>query len=444
MIAMESEFGIPTVALHVQVFARLVESVARAQGMPHARQAFVPIPMFNQPPAVLRGYVEGDDPVQGRPFMQRVFDLLTRPLADDDLRGSGWDRSTPRLVEPDTEENLHELFRENHWTDFLPIVLPTEERVEAMLAGTSRAPDEIVGKTRPTIGMEYWTYDVEKVAVNAVMAGAAPEHFPVLLALASTGDTGRQSSMSSMGNMVVVNGPIRNQIGMNSGIGAMGPYNFANSAIGRAFGLQSQNLQGGSVPGLTYNGSQGNNFTYNCVTFAENEEASPWEPYHVQHGFEPGESAVTVFYVWGNLWSEHLREYWEEKLKAMLVGLEPSMGVTFVLDPIVAREFVQKGLGTKEKLAEWVHKNARIPAGRFWDHIMLNMIREQVEAGVEPFASYRKAAPDELIPIFETNRINVVVAGGQTNGHYSIFMGSPMRAKFRSMPGPTVSVDAWR
>jgi hypothetical protein len=444
MIAMESEFGIPTVAVHVQVFARLVESVSRAKGMPRARQAFVPVPMFNQPPAVLRGYVEGDEPVHGGPFMARVFDLLTRPLSDEDLRGSGWDRSTPRLVEPDTEENLHELFRENHWTDYLPIVLPTEERVEAMLAGTSHAPDEIVGKTRPTIGMEFWTYDVEKVAVNAVMAGAAPEHFPVLLALASSGDTGRQSSMSSMGNMVVVNGPIRNEIGMNSGIGAMGPYNYANSAIGRAFGLQSQNLQGGSVPGLTYNGSQGNNFSYNCVTFAENEEASPWVPYHVQYGFEPSESAVTVFYVWGNVWAEHLREYWEEKLKAMLVGLEPSMGCTFVLDPIVAREFVQKGFDTKEKLADWVHGNARIPAGRYWDHIMLNMIREVVEAGIEPFASYRKAPPDELIPIFETNRINVIVAGGQTNGHFSIFMGSPMRAKFRSMPGPTVSVDAWR
>jgi hypothetical protein len=292
--------------------------------------------------------------------------------------------------------------------------------------------------------MEYWESTVEKVAVNAVMAGAAPEHLPVLLALASTGDTGRQSSMSSMGNMVVVNGPIRNEIGMNSGIGALGPYNHANSAIGRAFGLMSQNLQGGSTPGLTYNGSQGNNFSYNCNTFAENEEASPWEPYHVQYGFGPDESAVTVFYVWGNVWSEHLRTYWEEKLKAMLVGLEPSMGVTFVLDPIVAREFVEKGFDTKEKLAEWVHENARIPAGRFWDHIMLNMIREVVEAGIEPFASYRKAPPDELIPIFETNRINVVVAGGQTNGHFSIFMGSPMRAKFRSMPGPTVSVDAWR
>ena len=444
MIAMESEFGIPTVAVHVKVFAKLVESVARARGMPRARQAFVPVPMFNQPAAVLRGYVEGDEPVQGGPFMARVFDLLTTPLSDDDLSGSGWDRSTPRTLEPDTEENLHELFRENHWTDYLPIVLPTEERVEAMLAATSHAPDEIVGKTRPTIGMEFWTYDVEKVAVNAVMAGAAPEHFPVLLALASTGDTGRQSSMSSMGNMVLVNGPIRNEIGMNSGIGAMGPYNYANSAIGRAFGLQSQNLQGGSVPGLTYNGSQGNNFSYNCVTFAENEEASPWVPYHVQHGFEPSESAVTVFYIWGNVWSEHLREYWEEKLKAMLAGLEPSMGCTFVLDPIVAREFVQKGFDTKDRLAEWVYENARIPAGRYWDHIMLNMIREVVEAGIEPFASYRKAPPDELIPIFEKERINVIVTGGQTNGHFSIFMGSPMRAKFRSMPGPTVSIDAWR
>ena len=446
MIAMESEFGIPTVAVHVQVFARLVESVGRAQGMPQARQAFVPVPMFNQPPAVLRGYVEGNDPVHGAPFMERVFDLLTRPLSDEDLRGSGWDRSTPRLLEPDTEENLHELFRRNHWTDFLPIVLPTEERVEAMLAGTSRATDEIVGKTRPTIGMEYWAYDVEKVAVNAVMAGAAPEHFPVLLALASTGDTGRQSSMSSMGNMVVVNGPIRHEIGMNSGIGAMGPYNHANSVIGRSFGLLSQNLQGGSVPGVTYAGSQGCNFSYNCITFAENEEASPWEPYHLQHGYDRDESTVTVSYIWGSVWAEYLRTYWEEKLQAMICGLEPGMGCTLVLDPIVAREFVEKGFDTKEKLALWIHENARIPQRRFWDHVMLNLLHEEVESGVEPFASYWKAPPDELIPVFEPDRINVVVAGGETNGHFSIFMGSPMRSKFRTNKGQTaaVSIDAWR
>ena len=97
---------------------------------------------------------------------------------DGELRGEGWDRSTPRYVEADSEAEMHALFQERRYTDFLPIVLPTEERVEQMLTGTSHAPDEMVGKLRPTIGMEYWHFDVEKVAVNAVMAGAAPEHFP--------------------------------------------------------------------------------------------------------------------------------------------------------------------------------------------------------------------------------------------------------------------------
>src|SRR4029078_951158 len=106
---MESKYGIPTVGVHVHVFARLVNSTVRTNGMPRARQAFVPAPMFNQPPAVLRGYVEGDDAVHGEPCMRRVCVLLTPPLADEDLRGAGWDRSTPRLLEPDTEENLQQL-----------------------------------------------------------------------------------------------------------------------------------------------------------------------------------------------------------------------------------------------------------------------------------------------------------------------------------------------
>ena len=80
MIDMESKYGIPTVGVHVHVFARLVDSTVRTNGMPRARQAFVRAPMFNQPPAVLRGYIEGDDAVHGGPFMQRVFDLLTHPL----------------------------------------------------------------------------------------------------------------------------------------------------------------------------------------------------------------------------------------------------------------------------------------------------------------------------------------------------------------------------
>ena len=95
--------------------------------------------------------------------------------------------------------------------------------------------------------------------------------------------------------MAVINGPIRQQIGMNWGIGAMGPYNHANATIGRAYGLLSQNLQGGSVPGETYMGSQGNNYAYNSITYAENEERSPWTPLHVQHGFTTSDSVVSLF-----------------------------------------------------------------------------------------------------------------------------------------------------
>ena len=101
-----------------------------------------------------------------------MLEALTRPLDADDLRGVEFDRDTPRLLEANGEESLHRLFRDNAWTDYLPIVLPTEERVEAMLAGTSHAPDEIVGQLRPTGFRELWDFTVEKVAVNAVMAGA--------------------------------------------------------------------------------------------------------------------------------------------------------------------------------------------------------------------------------------------------------------------------------
>src|SRR5258705_13745303 len=95
--------------------------------------------------------------------------------------------------------------------------------------------------------------------------------------------------------MAVVNGPVRHEIGMNVGTGALGPHNHANATAGRAYGLLSQNLQGGPVPGLTYMGPQGNNYAYNSITFPENEERSPWEPFHVQPGFRPTDSTVSVF-----------------------------------------------------------------------------------------------------------------------------------------------------
>ncbi|HUZ75854.1 MAG TPA: hypothetical protein VMU87_22935 [Stellaceae bacterium] len=349
------------------------------------------------------------------------------------------DRATPRDLEPDTEENLHRLFLENNWTDKLPIVLPTADRVAEMLAHTHHAPDEIVGAMQPTANRGAWEYTVEKVAVNAVMAGARPEYFPVILALAASQVSARGSTSSSAASMVVVNGPIRHEIGMNGGIGAMGPYSHANATIGRAYGLLSQNLQGGSVPGDTFMGSLGNNYTYNSITFAENEERSPWEPLHVAKGFKPTDSVVSVF--WGcrsTTFCLGLRQtYWREHVRDMLLGTDAISAPALLLDPITARQFIDRGgFDTKAKLIRWLHETATMPAARYWDlQLVQNYVYPWATFGQEPLATKLKAAPDELIPIFDEKDINVIVVGGETNGYWQI-MGAKLRKQ--------VLIDDWR
>ncbi len=438
-MTIEAKYGVPTVAVHTDKFDRVVRSVAATNGMPGLRQVFVPQPVMGKSALELRAYVDGRDPLSGRPLMQELIEGLTQPLDDGDGSAVEFDRSTPRLVEPDTAENLERLFLENHWTDMLPIVLPTEERVAAMLGGTRHKPDEVVGRMRPTHFREAWEYSVEKVAANAVMAGARPEYFPVILALAATGVSARGSTTSSMAAMAVVNGPVRHEIGMNAGTGAMAPYNHANATIGRAYGLLSQNLQGGSVPGLTYMGSQGNNYAYNSVTFAENEERSPWEPFHVQHGFRPTESTVSVFTgCRSTSFTLGLREkHWREHLRNMLRGMDPHTPPVLLLDPITARQFIDRGgFMKKDALIDWLYETATMPASEYWDYQLIqNYVYPRATFGEEPWASKLKAAPDELIPMFRREDIHVVVVGGETNGYWRI-MGSTYQK--------TVSVDEWR
>jgi hypothetical protein len=422
--------------VHTHVFKRLCNATALAMGMPRLRQAYVPQPVVDRSAADLRAYIEGHDPISKRPFMQEVLDGLLSPLEDADLHGLSFERTTPRLVEPDTEDNLQRLFERNCWTDMLPIVLPTEERVAAMLKGTSHPPDKVVGRLRPTAFREYWEFTVEKVAVNAVMAGARPEYFPVILALASSGISARSSSTNSFATITVVNGPIRKEIAMHDGIGVMGPYNHANATIGRAYGLLSQNLQGGSVPDDTYMGSLGNWLAYTAV-LPEAEERSPWQPLHVQKGFKPTDSVASIFF---GGWYTHAgygpRATWQEKMRRSLAAVEQYSQPLFVMDPIVARGFADLGFDTKEKLIDWCANNALMTAREYWDNQWIQyLMRPRAVAGVEPYASRLKAKPDEVITIFEPSEINIVVSGGETQGAWKMISGS-LRA--------TVSIDAWR
>jgi hypothetical protein len=406
--------------------------------MPSARQAYVPQPIVDKSAQELRAYIDGADPITKRPFAREIIEGLTRPLDDNDMKGVSFERTTPRLLEPDTEDNLRALFEENHRTDHLPIILPTEERVARMLAGTRHAADEIVGKLRPTYFREYWQFTVEKVAVNAVMAGAKPEYLPVILALAASGLTARSSSTNSFAVLSVINGPIRNEIGMNDGIGALGPYNHANATIGRAYNLLSINLQGGSAPGDTYMGTLGNWYNYSA-TFAEAEERSPWTPFHVQHGLRATDSTATSFFGgWYTQAGYGPRASWQEKFKHQFAAAEHYLPPIIVMDPLCARGFVDLGYDTKEKLIAWCAANARVTAREYWDNQWTQtLFRPLAAAGVEPHATRLKAAPDDLIEIFGADEIKIIVAGGETQGAWKMFGG-------RYNKSWTVSIDAWR
>lgn len=207
----------------------------------------------------------------------------------------GGGRLASRRVEIATLEDEIEALYDRGWSDGLPVVPPTEARVLRMLEGTTRAPDEVVAVVPPDLV----ECTAEKVAVNAVLAGCRPEYLPVVLAAVEAACTdefnahGVLATTWSAGPAIVVNGPIARQIGLNSGINALGQGCRANSTIGRALQLVIQNV-GGGRPGGVDRATLGNPGKVGFC-FAENEAGSPWEPLSVYRGLPEGTSAVTVF-----------------------------------------------------------------------------------------------------------------------------------------------------
>ena len=181
------------------------------------------------------------------------------------------------------------------WSDGLPVTPPTPERVAKMLEGTTRDPADVVAVVPPDLV----ECTVEKVAVNAVLAGCKPDYLPVVLACVEAACTdefnmhGLLATTYFSGPVVVVNGPIAQRIGMNAGLNALGQGNRANSSIGRALQLVVRNV-GGGRPGGVDRATLGNPGKLSFC-FAEDEQGSPWEPLSVERGIEPGTSAVTLF-----------------------------------------------------------------------------------------------------------------------------------------------------
>ncbi len=423
------------------MFKDLVITYAYKKGMPNERMVFVPHPIAGVAAPTCRKYLQGKDPVTGKPIIDELVSGLTSPLTDDDKSTAMIERPVPRLVPPDTPDNLHTYFLENGMTDGLPIVLPTEERVAAMMKGTSHKPTELVGRMQPSSPHELWSYTVEKVAVNAVMAGAKPEHFPVILALASAGVTSISTSTTSFATMVVINGPVRKQLNMNSGIGALSPFNQSNAVIGRAWTLMSINLGASGKVGETYMGSLGNNFNYNNLCIPENEEELPegWNPVSVQKGFKREDSVVSIFQGWSMTHPDQsMGKEFHQQIPRWLRFITPWASASLLLDPLIIKQLKQEGFNSKEQIAEWIYKNTTLTAGEYWDdhYCVQNFILPNAKRGREPYASWLKLPKDALIPRFSNpSRINIISIGGETN----LFWQAGDFGYISS-----VSVDKWR
>lgn len=216
-------------------------------------------------------------------------------FADELAVRFGRSRLRSRRIEVATLEDEFEAIYDRGWSDGLPVVPPTEARVLRMLDATSRAPDEVVAVVPPDLA----ECTVEKVAINAVMAGCKPEYLPVVLACVEAACTDRfnihgvLATTMPVGPVVIVNGPIRRQLAMNSGVNVLGQGNRANLTIGRALQLVIRNV-GGGKPGGVDRAAHGNPGKLSAC-FAEDEEGSPWEPLSVWRGFAPGTNTVTLF-----------------------------------------------------------------------------------------------------------------------------------------------------
>jgi hypothetical protein len=334
------------------------------------------------------------------------------------LRFSGSKLSARRVEVAALEDEMQACF-DRGWSDGLPVVPPTEARVLAMLEGTTRAPEEIVAVVPPDLV----PCSVEKVAINAVLAGCRPSYLPVVLAAveAACSDAfnihGLLATTMSAGPVLVVNGPIRKRIGMNSGKNVLGQGNRANSTIGRALQLVIRNV-GGGRPGDVDRATLGNPGKLGFC-FAEDEEGSPWTPWSTDFGFEAGTDTVTLFPGEGprtivdqiSREPESLARSFAESLRTMYT---PKMVLAFdailVVAPEHARVFREAGW-SKDDLKARLHALTTIPG----DDLVRGALG--IAEGMPDFFRGKS------IPKFRPDGLHIVHAGGGAGLFSAIIAG---------------------
>jgi hypothetical protein len=425
--AVEAEkLGIPAVVVANSGFAALARVTARAAGVEDLAVARYPgalgIDDFDRIARNIRETLLPD-----------IIDGLTKAAqpAPGAAPANAWDPR--RIVFTGSSAEANRYFAQQEWTDGLPIVAPTTERVEAFLRFTTCAPDEDIGVLPPTNRKAVpWT-----VAVNGVMAGCEPCHMPVLMAAVRAlcdpvFNINNMGSTSALLPFVLVNGPIVAQLGFESGAQLMS--RGINPVIGRAVGLIFRNIAG-FVPGRNYMGT----FGYPLVfALAEDEQGSPWESFQVEHGFSPDTSTVTLFVTnnWGPAPSPTstpdkdgaqvtLEVICRELVKKKRLYTFPGKGphaekalVTILLSATLARSLAASGY-SKQAVKEFVCRNTHMSLREF-DWITRyttakDRSTRQEKAAAGAFPPEYGGGPDDMVRLLSGPEILHVVVCGDPN-----------------------------
>ena len=390
--------NIPTVSLVNYGFINDAESASRAKGMPCLRYIPTNVPCES---SILFDIEAGIDEV-----MDEIIDALIRPLTDDERSPEQKAKSpSERIIFKGSLEEVNRYFYRNGWTDGMPVIPPTEEAVAEMLTGTDLPPHHFLGKLQS----RYGKVTVEKIAVNAVMAGCLPTYMPVLIAAtvnlleSEQGFNGYTTFGFSTGSWApfwIINGPIADQININNSSGALSPGNIANAVIGRAMGLIIKNL-GGVRKGVEDMGTMGNPMKYSLV-ISENEKETPWEPLHVELGYKKEESTITLSFP--NSYCQHI-PYTSDAdgiLRAILDNMPRGMRNNIIITPAHAGNLLREGYD-KDKIREYIVKNRLVPAAKMAE------IRKMGPLGAQD----TNDIPEGMVPLIDDPRfIRIIVAGG--------------------------------
>ena len=392
------------VVLGTDEFAGLARAEALARGLPQLPLVTVPHPIGGTEPHSVRA--------KAALVVDEVIQALTS-APDLPIPGErGEEAETPEA--PADPDGLQAWILERGWGDGLPVLAPTPERVKALLAGTRRDPNEIIAVLPPRLGEA----TVRTLAINAALAGARPEHLPVVIAaIEAVADPAFnlpavQTTTHPCSPLLIINGPLATRLGIAGGAGALGPGRWANAVIGRAVRLALQNI-GGAHSGKEDRATLGHpgKYTY-CL--AENEAASPWEPLSVERGFASGDSTATVC---ASEAPHNVNDHGSTTAGGIVVtlaGVAATGGNNnvylegeplFVLGPEHARTVAGDGW-SKPDLKRALFAAARVPLSRFSPE------------NLERFAALRPqwfqgASVDAAVPIAAAwEDLMVIVAGG--------------------------------